>query len=190
MEGGSATSRPSARDRTTPSSAIQTKFVNLALQSSGAHGAFTLGVLDRLLDDERIAFDGVSATSAEAMNAAVFAYGLAAAGEREGAKKALAGFWRRVSNAVSLGPLQPTVFDRILGDEAVAHSPIFAAFDFMSRLFSPYELSPLNLSPLRDVLLDSIDFAALEGKTRPINVLLEEARRAKDPTDVRPLYAP
>ncbi len=179
MEGDSATSRSSARDRTIPSSTIRTKFVNLALQSSGADGAFTLDVLDRLLDDEHIAFDGVSATSAEAMNAAVFAYGPAAAGEREGARKALAGFWRRVSNAVSLGPLQPTVFDRILGDEAVAHSPIFAAFD-----------SPLNLNPLYDVLLDSIDFAALERKTCPINFLPEEARRAKDPTDVRPLYAP
>ena len=189
MEGDSATSRSSARDRTIPSSTIRTKFVNLALQSSGADGAFTLDVLDRLLDDEHIAFDGVSATSAGAMNAAVFAYGLAA-GEREGAKKRLAGSWRRIGNAVSLGPLQPTVFRRIFGNEALAHSPIFAAIDFMSRLFSPYELSPLNLNPLRDVLLDSIDFAALEGKTCPINFLPEEARRAKDPTDVRPLYAP
>jgi NTE family protein len=123
------------------------------------------------------------------MNAAVFAYGLAA-GEREGAKKGLAGSWRRIGNAVSLGPLQPTVFDRMLGDEAFARSPTFAALDFMSRLFSPDGLSPLNLNPLYDVLLDSIDFAALERKTCPINVLPEEARRAKDPTDVRPLDAP
>jgi NTE family protein len=136
-----------------------------------------------------VIMEGDSAASAGAMNAAVFAYGLAA-GEREGAKKALAGFWCRVSNAISLGPLQPTVFDRILGNKALAHSPIFAAFDFMSRLFSPYELSPLNLNPLRNVPLDRIDFAALERKTCPINVLLEEARRAKDLADVRPLDAP
>jgi len=127
--------------------------------------------------------EGDSATSARVMNAAVFAYGLAA-GEREGAKKALAGFWHRVSHAVSLDLLQPTVFRRIFGNEALAHSPIFAAIDFMSRLFSPYELSPLNLNPLRDALLDRIDFAALERNTRPINVLLEEARRVKDLADV------
>src|SRR5260221_3705675 len=108
MEGDSATSRSSARDRTIPSSTIRTKFVNLALQSSGADGAFTLDVLDRLLDDEHIAFDGVSATSAGAMNAAVFAYGLAA-GERERAKERLPGSLRLVGHALSLRPPLPTV---------------------------------------------------------------------------------
>src|SRR5260221_80822 len=170
MEGSTATHR-SVPSRVASSPAVQTKFINLALQGGGAHGAFTWGVLDRLLEDERIAVDGVSATSAGAMNAAVFAYGLAVGG-RDGAKKALAGFWRRVSHAASLGPLQPTVFDRMLGDEALAHSPIFMAFDFMSRLFSPYEFNPLNLNPLRDVLLDSVDFAALDRKTCPIKLFL------------------
>ncbi|MCW5772941.1 MAG: patatin-like phospholipase family protein, partial [Rhodospirillaceae bacterium] len=60
------------------------KMINLALQGGGAHGAFTWGVLDRLLDEERIGFDGISATSAGAMNAAVFAYGIAEGG-RDGA---------------------------------------------------------------------------------------------------------
>ena len=84
------------------------KRVNLALQGGGAHGAFTWGVLDRLLEDERIAFEGVSATSAGAMNAVVLAYGLTEGG-REGARKALAGFWRRVSHAAATGPLQTAV---------------------------------------------------------------------------------
>ena len=83
----------------------QDRTINLALQGGGAHGAFTWGVLDRLLDEEDLAFEGLSATSAGAMNATVFAYGLAVGG-REGARKALTGFWRRVSDAARLGPLQ------------------------------------------------------------------------------------
>ena len=76
------------------------KMLNLALQGGGAHGAFTWGVLDRLLEDERIGIEGISATSAGAMNAAVTAYGLATGG-RDGAKTALANFWRRVSHAAA-----------------------------------------------------------------------------------------
>ena len=82
------------------------KTVNLALQGGGAHGAFAWGVLDRLLEDERIAFEGISACSAGAMNAAVLAYGLTEGG-REGAKRALANFWRRISHSAMLSPLQP-----------------------------------------------------------------------------------
>ena len=78
------------------------KTVNLALQGGGAHGAFTWGVLDRLLDDERISFEGICATSAGAMNAAVMAYGLTIGG-REGAKRLLADYWRRVSEAARQG---------------------------------------------------------------------------------------
>ena len=80
---------------------VTTKTINLALQGGGAHGAFTWGVLDRLLEEERIAIEGISATSAGAMNAAVFTYGYALGG-RDGAKKALAGFWRRISQAAAL----------------------------------------------------------------------------------------
>jgi hypothetical protein len=87
------------------------KRINLALQGGGSHGAFACGVLDRLLEDERIGFDGISATSAGAVNATVLAYGLAAGG-RAGARHALADFWRRVANLASLSPLQPTPFDR------------------------------------------------------------------------------
>ena len=92
--------------------------LNLALQGGGAHGAFTWGVLDRLLEDERISFEGVSATSAGAMkHRAVLAYGLGEGG-REGAKKALSRFWLRVSHAAAMGPLQPSMIDRALHDRA------------------------------------------------------------------------
>ena len=134
-----------------------TKTVNLALQGGGAHGAFAWGVLDRLLEDERVAFEGVSATSAGAMNAAVLASGLTEGG-REGAKRALAQFWRRVSLAATWSPLQPTAFDRATHNHAMEHSPAFLAFDLLTRLFSPYELNPFNHNPLRDVVEESVDF--------------------------------
>src|SRR5437868_6238200 len=101
---------PARKQRMVPDTAIKT--LNLALQGGGAHGAFTWGVLDRLLEDERLSFEGVVATSAGAMNAAVLAYGLVEGG-RQGARKALASFWRRVSHAAALSPMQPTILDRL-----------------------------------------------------------------------------
>src|SRR5271168_2158883 len=107
--------KPKASGRAGHKPAYQVRTINLALQGGGAHGAFTWGVLDRLLEEKDLAFEGLSATSAGAMNAAVFAYGLAVDG-REGARKALAGYWKRVSDAARQGPLQPTLLDRMLGD--------------------------------------------------------------------------
>jgi NTE family protein len=103
------------------------KRINLALQGGGSHGAFAWGVLDRLLEDERIEFDGISATSVGAMNAAVLASGLAVGG-RAGARNALADFWRRVAYLASLSPLQPTAFDRLLGVQSLETSPAFVRF--------------------------------------------------------------
>src|ERR1700683_867639 len=85
------------------------KLVNLAIQGVGAHGAFTWGALDRLLEDERLAFDGITATSAGAVNAVVLAYGLAVGG-REGAKKALERYWRGVDEKKSARMFQPSPF--------------------------------------------------------------------------------
>jgi len=147
------------------------KRVNLALQGGGAHGAFTWGVLDRLLEDERIGFEGVSATSAGAMNAAVLAYGLSVGG-REGAKKALASFWRRVSHAAAFGPLQPTPLDRIFGNRSLESSPAFILFDLMTRLFSPYQFNPLNFNPLRQVLEQTVDFEAIRRAECPVKLFL------------------
>ena len=93
------------------------KRINLALQGGGSHGAFAWGVLDRLLEDESIDFDGISATSVGAVNATVLAYGLAVGG-RAGARHALADIWRRVANLASLSPLQPTPFDRLTGNQS------------------------------------------------------------------------
>ncbi len=138
------------------------KTVNLALQGGGAHGAFAWGVLDRLLEDGRIGFEAITATSAGAMNATVMAFGLAEGGP-EGARKALAGFWRRVSHAAMTGPLQPSLIDRLTHNHALENSPAFAVFDLMARLFSPYQLNPMNWNPLRQVLEQSVDFDRLRA---------------------------
>jgi NTE family protein len=147
------------------------KMINLALQGGGAHGAFTWGVLDRLLEEERLGFDGISATSAGAMNASVFAYGLAEGG-REGAKRALANFWRRISHAAAFSPLQPTALDRLFGNKSLEWSPNFMVFDMLSRLLSPYQLNPLNYNPLRDVVSACIDFEKLRKTCCPVKLFL------------------
>jgi NTE family protein len=145
--------------------ATEVKQVNLALQGGGAHGAFAWGVLDRLLEDDRIAFEGVSATSAGAMNATVLAYGLAEGG-REGAKRVLANFWRRVSHAAVFSPLQPSFVDRIFHNHSLNLSPAFATFDIVTRLFSPYEFNTFNFNPLRKVLENSVDFERLRTQAK------------------------
>lgn len=139
------------------------KIVNLALQGGGAHGAFAWGVLDRLLEDGRIAFEGISATSAGAMNAAVLADGLAAGGA-DGAREALESFWRRVSRSGMYSPLQPTLYDRLTHNHSLESSPAFVAFDMMTRLFSPYELNPFNNNPLKRTLEQSVDFERLRAQ--------------------------
>jgi NTE family protein len=136
------------------------KAINLALQGGGAHGAFTWGVLDRLLEDGRFTFDGISATSAGAMNAAVMAQGLMAGGA-DTARKALEAFWRRISHMANASPIQQSWFDRTFGGWSLDYSPSYAAFDFMTRMFSPYQFNPANINPLRELLLDVIDFERL-----------------------------
>ncbi|MFO1037900.1 MAG: patatin-like phospholipase family protein [Geminicoccaceae bacterium] len=150
--------------------ATEVRTINLALQGGGAHGAFTWGVLDRLLEDERIGFEGVSATSAGAMNAAVMAYGMAEGG-REGARKALASFWRRIAHAAVFSPLQPSPMDRLLHNHHLDYSPVFQMFELMTRLWSPYEMNPTNFNPLRHVLEQSVDFERLRERC-PLKLFL------------------
>jgi NTE family protein len=117
------------------------KCVNLALQGGSAHGAFTWGVLDRLLEEPHIEVEGVSATSAGAMNAAVMAHGLTSGG-RKGAREALEEFWDGVARvSAPFGALQ--------------------LFEVMSRFLSPYQLNPFNYNPLRQLIRQVIDFGRL-----------------------------
>jgi NTE family protein len=143
-----------------PPGSTAVKTINLALQGGGAHGAFTWGVLDRLLEEETIEFEGISATSAGAANAAVMAYGMTVGG-REGAKTALRDFWRRVAHSALFSPLQPSLFDRLTHNHGLENSPAHLVFDILSRLLSPYQLNPLNYNPLRNVLEAVVDFERL-----------------------------
>jgi NTE family protein len=147
------TTAPSDRPRRDRNAVL----VDLALQGGGAHGAFTWGVLDRFLDDDRLQIEGISGTSAGAMNAAVLADGHAAGG-REGAQLALHDFWRRVSDGARLSPFRRSPLDVILGRWTMDTSPVFLAFDLAARLFSPYDLNPMGGNPLREILADSVDF--------------------------------
>ena len=134
--------------------------IDLALQGGGSHGAFTWGVLDRLLEEAWIEIAGISGTSAGAMNAAVLVDGWAAGGAGK-AREALENYWRRVSRAAAFSPLQRSPLDRMMGRWSLDTSPAYLFTDLMSRVLSPYDLNPLGLNPLRDILAESIDFERL-----------------------------
>ena len=150
--------------------AVEAKTINLALQGGGAHGAFAWGVLDKLLEDGRLAIEGISATSAGAMNATVLASGYADGG-REGARAALAGFWQRIAKAAAASPLQPSLLDRMTRNRGLDFSPAFQTFDLLVRLFSPYQFNPLNFNPLRGVLEQCVDFERLR-RASPVKLFL------------------
>jgi NTE family protein len=133
------------------------KRINLALQGGGAHGAFTWGVLDHLLTDRRLAIEGISGTSAGALNAVVLADGLARGGPQE-ARDRLAAFWRAASFGGNLPDLQRGVVERLFSfvpRPGAAAPPWFGAF---SQLWSPHDLNPLNINPLKELIERFVDF--------------------------------
>src|SRR5215475_11669599 len=132
------------------------KPVNLALQGGGAHGAFTWGVLDQLLDDGRLEIEGISGASAGAVNAVMLADGLTKGGPDE-ARARLADFWRAVSVDGHLSDLQRNVVERLF--PFVAGEGLW--FGAMSRMLSPYDLNPLNINPLKELIERFVDFEAI-----------------------------
>jgi len=141
--------------------------INLALQGGGAHGAFTWGVLDHLLADERLEIAGMSGASAGALNAVMVADGLARGG-RDEARKRLADFWRAASAGGDLPPMQRAVADRLFSLMPFAATPMQNWFEAMSRYFSPYELNPLNINPLKDLIARFVDFEAVRTSGLPV----------------------
>jgi NTE family protein len=137
-----------------------TVLIDLALQGGGSHGAFTWGVLDRLLEEPWLRIEAISGTSAGAMNAAVLADGWTEDGA-SGARAALKAYWGRVAQAAVFSPLQRTPLDRMLGRWTLDNSPAFIGFEMMARLFSPYNINPRGTNPLESILDESIDFARL-----------------------------
>jgi NTE family protein len=136
------------------------KTVALALQGGGAHGAFTWGVLDRLLEDGRLAFEAITGASAGSMNAVLMTDGWLRGGP-DGARERLELFWRKVSFDGDLPPIVRRTFEYVLG----AWSPDLPNpwLDLWRDTVSPTEGNPLDLNPLRDVVRDLVDFERLRG---------------------------
>lgn len=139
------------------------RLVSLALQGGGSFGAFTWGFLDRLLEED-VAIDVVSGASAGAVNAVLLADGLAAGGN-EAARQRLGRFWHRVGH---FSPPLP----------AGQRPGIAALFDLSTKLASPYQLNPLGLNPLRQMLTEEVDFERLRAES-PVRLRIA-ATRVKD----------
>ena len=144
---------------------INTPTLNLALQGGGAHGAFTWGVLDALLEDGRLKLDGVSGTSAGAMNAAVLAQGLMDGGP-DGARAALASFWTAVAGSM---PAEMTVASA--DGSSVSLAPMVKLMLQWTHYFSPGQINPFDLNPLRDIVSAQIDFERLRANS-PVKLFI------------------
>lgn len=145
------------------------RILNLALQGGGSHGAFTWGVLDALLEDGRVGLEGLSGTSAGAVNAVALASGWATAragrhDPRERAREKLAGIWHRVSALGSLGTLQQQFMRMLWGGLPPELSPGAVIGNAWRGLLSPYQSNPLDINPLRQMLEEEIDFAAIAAQ--------------------------
>ncbi len=138
-----------------------TTMINLALQGGGSHGAFTWGVLDRLLEDGRIGVEAISGTSAGAVNAVVLADGFMRAGV-DGARERLHDFWQHVARLGELSPIQRSPLDIWMGNFSLDHNPAYLYFDMLTHVASPYDLNPANLNPLKDLLEEEVDFERVQ----------------------------
>ncbi len=138
------------------------KRINLALQGGGAHGAFTWGVLDRILEDGRLEIDAISGTSAGAMNAVALADGFTAGGA-DGAREKLEDFWHTMSEGAKNSPIKRAPIDVMMGNWSLDRSWGYHAMDAMTRMFSPYQLNPMNMNPLKDVLEACVDFSCVQS---------------------------
>jgi NTE family protein len=152
--------RKPARRRATRSPENNLRHVSLALQGGGSHGAFTWGVIDRLLREETIEIDGISGTGSGAINGAVVASGYAKGGA-EGARKALEEFWQHWSNFSFFGSVHASLFDRFNGNWNLDESIGSLVSQFFERFVSPYQANPLNYSPMRICLGSGIDFESV-----------------------------
>jgi NTE family protein len=153
--------------------------VSLGLQGGGSHGAFQWGVLDRLLDDERIEIAGITAASAGAMSAVALAAGLAEDGRR-GAKATMDRFWRAVNQAGGRNVFgDSALWTAALNPRWLRHNPFFRRFESLMLSASPYEFNPFNLNPLREVLQETVDFELV--RRAPIEVFVS----ATDVLDAR-----
>lgn len=143
--------------------------INLALQGGGSHGAFTWGVLDCLLEDGRMGFEGISGASSGAMNAAVLASGLAQGGN-EGAREALRRFWDQLAGEFS-DVFSSPFYASLLNLFDQSENPAVNNYLTLTDSFSPYQLNPMDMNPLRDLVAQSVDFESLK-KNCPVKLFI------------------
>lgn len=157
--------------------------LNLALQGGGAHGAFTWGVLDRLLEEEDIEINAISGTSAGAMNAAVLIDGYNEGG-RQKAREQLREFWFEISKVAGAFAPNQNIANEIASFPGFEWTAAFNPFDVMTRVLSPYEFNPMNFNPLRTVLERVLDVKKLHDGidlfVTATNVETGEARIFRD----------
>lgn len=134
------------------------KTLNLALQGGGAHGAFTWGVLDYLLEEPRIRLDGICGTSAGSLNAIAVAYGLTI-GDEQTARDVLTEIWRKISDGAKLmSPVKPLPMQKYWKKmQPKENTFMFSVFEIFTNAFSPYQFNPFNINPLRSIIDSTID---------------------------------
>jgi NTE family protein len=142
------------------------RVVDVALQGGGAHGAFTWGVLDRLLEEDSLQIEGISGTSAGAMNAVALAQGLAQGGPAA-ARACLERYWMAVSDAARTSPIRRSVWDKLAGRWSLDLSPSYVLAQYFTRTVSPYQFNPFDMNPLRDIVARCFDFDVINQTTRP-----------------------
>jgi NTE family protein len=145
---------------------MKTKKIDIALQGGGAHGAYSWGVLDRLLDDERIEIDGICGTSAGAMNGVCAIYGLNKGGKNL-AKHLLVKFWHRVSETGKNSVLQPSLIDKMMSKGNMDYSPGYRFFSMTAENLAPSQFNPLGFNPLEKILNELVDFEELHRFNPP-----------------------
>ena len=137
----------------------------VSLRSRGRYAwRFHLGRARPSFGGRPIEFDGITATSAGAINAALLAYGLSVGG-REAAREVLALFWRRVSAIMACSILQPSILDKVSGNFGLDYSPGYLFLSILCQFLSPYQLNPLNINPLKCLLEELIDFRCIRRQT-------------------------
>jgi NTE family protein len=154
--GAPAVARPAAKRR-----------LSLGLQGGGTHGAFTWGALERLLEDDRIEIDGLSGTSAGAINGVLLVQGLIEGGPVQ-AIAALDRFWRDIAGKLAMSPLRSLPWEKAIWGHDLTWSLAYRTFDTMHRVLSPYHINPFNLdyNPLRQALVETVDFDRLRSEAK------------------------
>jgi len=154
------------------------KPVSLALQGGGSHGAFMWGVLDQLLIDGRIGIEAISASGGGALSAVVLAQGYAQGGN-EAARESLLTFWKKISMAASLLPLNLNVVDKMLGHAGLDISPSSMALDYITRIFSPSQFNLFDINPLLGIIDELVDFEVIKTSKIALYINATHVRTGK-----------